>query len=767
MRAARLFVLVILVTAGPLRAVYSQDTPAVTPEQAAAAAAAEAERQIRIYRATLAEAKDEQTRVDAATLLLFSDIPDARKEVLQALRDETNPLPRAAICRALIVARDKARENKRVVANKAEFIEPLMAALRTESDPNRAELTAQALLMFSYDDIQRQLEALLTEPNVPTIARLNAVRALKYQPDEKALLRLIGLLDSPDPDLAGESKKALEFVGVEAPSDPNGIRTLADALQRRGPETFITNPLILRDWLISRENRNAELRASVTAWEQRYLAALDKLAASQTDDKARSDFLAQQLASSEPSVKLWALGKLEELQKGTGRGKLSDQLKGMLLNLISHRDRRVRLKTASLLSSMWEVNSTAQLLEQLQVEEDPDVRLSIFNALGNVCYYASQPTSPSKVSDEVRKETLGLAVIFLNHPDADRTRSGADVIRKLLEQDGLKPEEVSRYLRALIERYRQMGQTASPDLRSSLIGAMAGLCSTSSVCRAEAGRLYGPVFEQSLDDTADSVRQAAIDGFINVDKVEALKRLRADAVKDPSLAIRMKLTDLAGEVGVEEDLDWLSARLGQAGEGDGAWQAMLRIFRRSGLDLLNRWMTRLNPAVGGGLLSRDQSLSFLAIVEQKSQTDKDAKTLRATREKLFAIYADSNDVAKVTEYMGSLIGSAESDAERQAITAHLVDVCLKLATPNMDLPAVLIEKYLAQKDLDPGDPVAQSIELYVNGSAGQTDPNVLLDKLRQIKLDNPRARGHWRSLLLQWEAFAKARKPAGSEKESN
>jgi hypothetical protein len=120
---------------------------------------------------------------------------------------------------------------------------------------------------------------------------------------------------------------------------------------------------------------------------------------------------------------------------------------------VSHRDKRVRLKTANLLALVWELNSTTQLLEQLRVEEDSDVRHGLFVALGNVCYYASLPTSGVKIPDDVRRRTLELAVRFLELPDAEKVRSGADVVWRLLEQDGLSPEEIDKYLTALANRY--------------------------------------------------------------------------------------------------------------------------------------------------------------------------------------------------------------------------------------------------------------------------------------------------------------------------
>jgi hypothetical protein len=757
MGAARAYILVILSLAGTLQALGSQETPTVAIDQTAAAAADAAETQLRVYRTALTGGKDEATRLDGAKCLLFSDIPSARKEVLQILRDSGNPSAQAAICQALITARD----DRKPVMNRAEFIEPLITILKTETNPIRAELAAQTMLMLPYETIQKELEALVDDPNSPKIAVSNAIRALKYQPDEAALRKLIGLTGRTDAGVAGEARGALALIGIEAPTDPNAIPALIESLQRKGPHDFIKNSQIMRNWLISLEGQIVEERLQRRNLEQRYLDAIEKLYNSQTDDKAKSDYLAQQLASEESSVKLWALGKLEDLQKGTGRGKLSEQLKTMLLGMISHPERRVRLKTANLLGLMWEVNSAQQLLDRFQLEDDAEVRQAIFVTLGTVCYYQSrQTTPPSKLPDEIRRKTLDLALAFLNSADAERVRAGAGVISKLLEQDGLRADEVSRYLKALGDRYRQAGANIN---RSELLVAMASLCGQQSVCRAEAAKLYGSVFEAALADTMDSMRLAAIDGLISINKVEALRKFRKELSKDTSLAVRTRVMDLYGEGGTSDDLDGLFLRLGQNGEGDAAWKAMFKIFGRCSADVLDSWMNKLDQQANQSLPSYDQKLSFLMLVEKRADSDKDAARLKTVRERLFSLYASGNSAAKAAEYVTLLLGAATNDTERQATTTTLTNVCLSSPSPNVDMAASLIEKYLEDRDLDAESALAKSIKSYMNEPPAGVDPNVLLDRLTQIKVKDRTARGSWQQQLLQW--LAKAKRPAEAEKE--
>ena len=80
------------------------------------------------------------------------------------------------------------------------------------------------------------------------------------------------------------------------------------------------------------------------------------------------------------------------------KSKLPTELGPVLVDLISHQDRDVRLKTAKLLSLMGQLSSAERLLKQLEVEQDSEVRMELFVALGGACYYAFSPNSGLKIS---------------------------------------------------------------------------------------------------------------------------------------------------------------------------------------------------------------------------------------------------------------------------------------------------------------------------------------------------------------------------------
>ncbi len=750
MSAPRHHILILLLMAGCLHAAAAQEQPAA--EQAAL----EIDTQLRIYRTTLLENKSEQ-RIDAATLLLYSDNPDARKILLDVLKQTDNPGARAAICTAL----NPTRTWQKPVKNKEDFIKPLISIIVSEEDVATARLAAEATLIFGYSQIQVELEKAANDASLPTHAKLNVIYALRRHPDKQAVAKLLSLVDSPDATVADAARNALAAVGIAAGPDPATRRPMMTELQQRGTEAF------LRERVIRQETRMRELEADLSTWQTRYSTALGRLYNALADEAARNAFLTEQLSAPEMPVKLWALAKLEELRKGTGKLKLSEQLEAVLLSLISDPSRQVRLRTARLLALMGELNSAKPLLAQLPGEPDDQVRREMFVALGATCYFASLPTAGRRIPEEVRRETLEWAVKFLAETGPEKARSGAEVIGKLLEQDGLKPEEVDRYLKAISDRYAQATAGADNGLRSYLLGAMAGLCTTRSTCRVEAAKLYNGLFEQAISDEAEGVRQSGVDGLISVDKSSALRRLRKDIIADPSLIIRLKLLDLAGEVGGPQDLDWLVEKLGTTGETEQAWQAMLKVFRRSGLTVLADWVARVEIPPLAGRISVEQKQSFFTLVEQRSQSEDNPDLLKQVQQDLVQLYISSNNLNQAADYLKTLLSAAAANPETERLRSQLLYVYL--ASSSFDQAGELIGVCLSDKDSDlsPDGFVVRSIEEYLNRPSG-ADPNALLKALERVQIKDPQSAGVWRGLVSRWaDRFAKARKAEDADRVSN
>jgi len=504
------------------------------------------------------------------------------------------------------------------------------------------------------------------------------------------------------------------------------------------------------------------MRVELNSWQKRYLTELSKRYDGISDDAARGKFLAEHLGSSEAITKLWALEKVSQWRKGTNPKLPTELLEPILVNLISDPDRDVRLKIAGLLSLMVELNSAQRLLAQLAAEPDEQVKAELLDALGGACSYALLPSSSVTISPEIRKQALELAAKYLSEEDAGKARKGAEVIRRLLEPEGLKPEEFDEYLALLVTRYNLQNKKPDGTLRGGLLSAMAGLCAQGSACRAKAATLFGPLFVEALRDGTDSVRETAVDGLIYIDKQSALKRLRS-FVNDPSIVLRKKLIDLAGEVGGKDDLYWLTEKIGSNSESGPAWQAMLKIFNGSDSGILNEWMGKFTSQNSKSKLSDQQKIAFLKIAETKATGENKANMLKDVREKLAELYKRIGQFERAAEYFDRLYKAAQTDKEREAIIPNLLDAYLRGS--KVEFATELVRQCIVKEDLDSDNVILGSIENYLSKPPAGADPNAVLKALSGIKL--PGARPKWQEWLKNWTNRLIKSKEAEKPKEAD
>jgi HEAT repeat protein len=694
---------------------------------------AELDKQLKINRDALLRGSS-----DAAAVMLLSEAPAARKILLDTLKQSENNAARVAVCKALSQTRT-AQEPE----NKENFIQPLLTILTTEADPAIAELVAEATLIYEYEQLSEQLGKILADASQPPRARLNAIEALK-RPDIGAISKLMELLEDPEAQVVTTAEKTLKSLGIPVGKDAQARKRIIGELRRKGKDEF------LRDRLIHQEGEMTRIETERDFWQKQYLVALDRIYDSISDDVEKGKFLAEHLGGSKTVVRLWALEKVYQSLVRTGaRSKLPAELGPILVGLISDQHRDVQLKTAKLLSLMVELSSAEKLLKQLKAEKDDEVRMELFVALGGACYYAFSPDSGIKISPEVRNQTLEEAAKYLAEVDRQKAQNGAEVIKKLLEQNGLTSEEVGKYLGLLHQRYDQDGTDDA--LRGELLNAMARLCAQ-SVYKNEAKKLFKPLFKKALNDETNLVREAAVDGLIYIDPKEALKTLREGFVRDSSVAVRTKLIELAGTVGDKEDLDWLAEKMGAATESEPAWQAMLKIFKRSDAEVLNEWVTKFDSQNLKTRLSDDRRMVFLETAEQKAVSENKSEMLKAVRNRLAQLYSQSGKFDQAAKYWGLLREGAETTEEKEAISGKLIDVYLKW--PNVEAAAQLVENSLLEKDLDPNNVVIVLIESHLAETASEADPNEILEALTGIELAV--ARPKWaRQLRHWWERFGR------------
>jgi HEAT repeat protein len=750
MRTKWLYLPMLFLIIGCQQSSIGQDKPASEANEASV----QADTELKIYKSTLFEGKTEQIRIDAAAVMLFREEPAARKILLDALKQMENSDARAAVCKALSQTRSTGKPLKK----KKDFVQPLLDILTMEENSVAAKLAAEATLVFEYDQISEQLEKIVTDISLPARARLNAIYALELHPDMRVAVKLIMLLDDPEKQVVSAADKSLYSLGIQAGKDAETHKQTIAELQRQGPEAF------LRNLLIRQETRMRGMTIELNLWQGLYLAALSKIYDGISDETDKGKLLIEHLGNSEAVVKLWALERAYQWRVRPG-ARLPVEIRPILIDLISDQNRDVRLKTAKLLSLIGEANSAQPLLAQLEIEQDDEVRTELLVALGGACYYASLPDSSIKIPPETRQQTLEWAVKYLFEQEPKKAQKGAEVMKKLLEQDGSASADVDKYLGLLTERYNQQKNNKTDGaLSGELLNAMAGLCAQTSACRTKAAKLFGPLFEESLSDSTNLVREAAVDGLLYIDKTRALNRLRKDFITDPSIVVRKKLISLAGEVGGKEDLIWLAEKTGSNAESELAWQAMLKIFGGSDAATLSEWMDKCGSENDQIKLSDEQKVSFLEVAEQKATAENKPEMIRDVRWRLARLHSKKGEFERAASYLGKLYETAPNAREKETILPALLDVYLRW--PNLQLAAKLVENCLLEKDLGSDNAIVQSIDNYISNPLAGADPNTVLETLAQIK--TPKSRPMWRQRLEMWtNLFGKTKDVNEPEKGSN
>jgi HEAT repeat protein len=335
MGARRLYpavpLMALLLVIGCQQTSVGQDKPAVPIKDTAVEV--ELDEPLKLAKRALLEGSTEEMRMDGATVLLFSKEPAARKIVLEALKAPENSAARGAVCRALC----RAGAEHKPVKDKSDFIQPLLDTLTTD-DFSGARLAGEALLLFEYEQISDGLEKIVADTSLPVKARLNAMYALRLQPDVKAVIRLINTVGDADKQVAAAAEQTLKSLGIPVGKDAEARKHTIENLRREGQEVFLRNRLIWQEAQMRKE------RALSNIWQGSYLSALGQIYGAKTDDTDKGKFLATYLSDSRKIVRLWALKKVEEWQKGTNP-KLPRELGPILTSLISDPEKDVRLKT--------------------------------------------------------------------------------------------------------------------------------------------------------------------------------------------------------------------------------------------------------------------------------------------------------------------------------------------------------------------------------------------------------------------------------------
>jgi HEAT repeat protein len=690
--------------------------------------------QLKINQWTLYNSTDEQIRIDTAKELLANPSPQARKILLDALNSTDNIGATSSVCRAFSSYRSVTSQ----IPNRLDFILPLMNILRG-ANPDTGRLAAQAMLVFSLKEIKNYIDPIFRSPQLPDATRKNAVYALQLRPEKEAVLQLIELLASDDPVVSASAAQALnEWMPLG--TDIKKWQKIRGDIEKGKID-------IVRERLLTGQDKIRSLREDVLKWQKRYLASLDSIYLVTTDDAIRAKFVADNLAFEQPVVKLWAIEKIDMWQK-SGKPLPVDVLQAPLVALVGDKELEIRIAAVKQLGLLTNINSADALYAQLKKEVFPDVKTEIIISLSHVCNFALSPGSQMQINPQIRTDTLRTAVEFFN--DAKPVQA-AEVIRNLLLQNGLDESVVKPYFEYIAANYHK---SQDKQIRTRLLEEMQRLCGNDSFYKTLAGRVYKDIFVSAVDDENVLVAEPAVSGLLRIDQAGAFALLKGKNFEGhASGKIRAELIMAAGQIGTAQDLDWLEKLADTAeteDERQRAADAMMNIFQYCQTDVLVQWGQKLSAK---GKNKKDEILVTKARMlfesaEKKAEAQQDVNALTSVRRQLADSYAQASLYVPAAKYYGILLQATADPNEKEELTAKLLNVNIRGG--QIESAKQLVNNVLLAGDIDPQRKVAQTLDKYFAANRGKEHAAKILRAFASIELPKNARYPLWAEQIAKW-----------------
>ncbi len=696
--------------------------------------------QLKINRWALLNSTDEQIRIETAVELLKSPSPQTRRVLLEALSAKDNTAAQTSICKAL----SQFSSFPQLIPDKEDFIVPLMNILKVQN-PEVTKLAAQASLVFTYRQVKNHLEGIIENPGFSAAMRKNAIYALQIRPDKEAVSRLIELLDSDNQEVALAAEEALQE-WLPAGRDKQLWRKALKDLESKSRTD------ILRERLLAQEQKAQRLSDEVAKWQKRYITSLDIVYQATADENARAKFIAENLAFDHSSVRLWAIEKIDMWRK-SGKSLPLEVFQKPLVALISDSDPAIRLATAKLLGMLTNIASADVLFAQLKVETKPDVRTEILIALAHVCNFALSPGAGVKINPQIRIQTLKIASEFLK--DSNPV-AAAEVIRNLLLQNGLEVSQVKPYFELIADCFRK-----GPDeqTKARLLEEMARLCGSDSFYKAVAGEVFEDIFRAAVDDKDNQISTPAVIGLVRIDQAGAFEFFKQKGfTSHPSARIRGELISIAGQIGTQDDLEWLGSVVTTAESQEQRMQAaeaMMGIFQQCKAAVSLAWaqkFSRQSKAKNDEfLLTRARTLFETA--EKKAEAEQDMKLLFSVRYAMAEHYTGTGLYGLAAKYYGTLLQSGSDPNQVSQITSKLLDVDLR--SSQTESAKQLVANFLLSEDLSPDAEITRVLDDYFTANQNSRQAGQTFLALASIKVSDQNPRPLWFKQLESWKTFVK------------
>lgn len=487
--------------------------------------------------------RTEQTRLDAAKILLTKTYPQAAELLSRLLYDSARPATRIAIAQA--IAEDSSA--------RPEFRDPLLDMLKSES-PNVQLAAAQALATFNDHQTVAMLVDLAENRKNPREMRLAVISALRRCLQPEAIEVLIELLKDRDMVVRNTAAESLEHL--------------------TGMESFGVNYRRWRSWWDERdfqtktqwlETLDKNLMRNQMELERKNILLAERLTQTLQDlfnaapKNAKADMIQQMLVDNLPEVRLLGV-KLAMKLIDTGQT-MPDQTVSRLMSLMYDPSQQVRQATANLLADLNHPGSAKTLLNCLKTETYPEVRVAILDELGQL----------------KKPQALPAIIQSIDSEDDTESAAAAQALTQLAQAHLVTVQaEISQATTALIRRYEALViSDNSYTLREALLTAMGALAAP----QAKA------VLLDAVNFKSGAIRLAAITGLQQY-KDKALTPIFAEKLRDPDRGVRLAAVTALASVSDRKYLETLIMLASPKMESDpairqAAAQAALDICRNA------------------------------------------------------------------------------------------------------------------------------------------------------------------------------------------
>lgn len=588
---------------------------------------------------------DYQLRLKYAQILVHD--PDSQPILADLLKNSPDATTRRLLCLAIANGHTFSEINGQGEISDI-FIDPLIDNLFSDQ-PLLRTAAMEALYSCRQDLVLIRLSELVNNESLAISYRLIGISALEILPGKVPVCVISSLLEDQAPEIrerAYQSLSDLFTLPTEVTLD-QFRQEYVPHLENMEDHTLLSKQV--RHWqrsLHGMEQQLEDQQSAILYWQQLFLDAKTKEFEQIILPEKRIEFLESFLAQQkEVSIRLWALAQLQKWMRTAAIpiDPVAKPLSGLLIKLIHDPNAPVRQQTAMALAQLGEnaVETSPEVLKQLQQEQTPSVQAALLDTLGILHHI------------EVIPEALKL----LPGPDPNVSAAAARALgRAITSLTSTDTIDIAQVIRALHEKWRHPKIT--PLVKREITGALGKIAAAERF--QNVAMSCDDVLKEALNDADPAVRSLAIPTLAQWygTRVMALLINGKNMLNDPDLGVRFAVVEAMQKYGSEAHLPLLRERLSVDVTNDDLAKEIRKAFGNilSTVEIpqVYHWVTVLQTAATAEHPLRDTAI--LVLIDKINQARASGQAVDPQQEALSLTYQaeialkQNQPLAAVTAY---------------------------------------------------------------------------------------------------------------------